>query len=212
MATVKDITAKCKAGQIQEAYDLAKTDWETNSSNVWAQREMGWALYYLIRKDAENGQYDQLLTHIDELQSLEQLNLTNDAMIFENVIFWVGFFAKRHLAPNGIDTPARLSTLFAKFKACSFTSSKGYSFMLEGFIKCDAWHEMLDFFEWWNLKNLRPEDYEPVKIANGREIMSVAERAYIAKSKALIRKKDLGMIAKREKSEGRVFLGQRWMS
>jgi hypothetical protein len=66
--------------------------------------------------------------------------------------------------------------------------------MLESFIKCDAWQEMLDFFEWWNLNNLRPEDYQPVEIAKGRSIMSVAERAYIAKSKALIRMKDLGLI------------------
>lgn len=194
MATVRDITTKCKAGQIQEAYDLAKTDWEANPGNVWTQREMGWALYYLIRKDAENGLYDQLLAHIDELQSLDQLNLTNDAMIFENVIFWIGYFAKKHLPPTGIDTPARLSTLFAKLRGYTFMPSNGYSFILESFIKCIAWQEMLDFFEWWNLKNLRPEDYQPVEIANGRKIMSVAERAYIAKSKALIRKKDLGMI------------------
>ena len=194
MATVRDITTMCKAGQIQEAYDLAKSDIELNSNDVWAQREMGWALYYFLRKDAENGQYDQLLAHIDELQSLDQLNLTNDAMIFENVIFWVGYFAKKHLTPAGIDSPARLSTLFAKFRDYTFTPSKGYSFMLESFIKCDAWQEMLDFFEWWNLNNLRPEDYQPVEIARGRSIMSVAERAYIAKSKALIRMQDLGMI------------------
>ena len=194
MATVKDITTKCKAGQIQEAYDLAKSDIELNPNDVWAQREMGWALYYLIRKDAENGQYDQLLAHIDEFQSLDQLNLTDDAMIFENVIFWIGYFAKKHLTPTGIDTPARLSTLFAKLRDYTFTPSKGYSFILESFIKCDAWQELIDFFQWWNLDNLREEDYRPVEFARGRTIMSVAERAFIAKSKALIRKNDLGMI------------------
>ena len=52
MATVRDITTMCRAGQIQEAYDLAKSDIELNPNDVWAQREMGWALYYLIRKDA----------------------------------------------------------------------------------------------------------------------------------------------------------------
>lgn len=184
----------CKAGRIQEAYDLAKSDIELNPNDIWAQRGMGWALYYLIRKDAENGQYDQLLARIGELQSLDQLNLSNDALIFENVIFWVGYFVKKYVTPTGINSPARLSTLFAKFKDYTFTPSKGYSFMLESFIKCDAWQEMLDFFEWWNLNNLRPEDYQPVEIAKGRSIMSVAERAYIAKSKALIRMKDLGLI------------------
>lgn len=72
----------CKAGRIQEAYDLAKSDIELNPNDIWAQRGMGWALYYLIRKDAENGQYDQLLARIGEFQSLDQLNLSNDALIF----------------------------------------------------------------------------------------------------------------------------------
>lgn len=184
----------CKAGQIHEAYDLAKSDIEINPNNVWAQRGMGWVLYYLIRKDAETGQYDQLLAHIDELQSLNQLNLIDDAIIFEHIIFWVGYFAKKYLTPTGVDSPARLSTLFAKFRSYTLTPSKGYSFMLENFIKCNAWQEMLDFLEWWDLNNLLPEDYQPVEIANGRSIMSLAERAYIAKSKALIRKNDLGMI------------------
>ena len=194
MATVRDITTMCRAGHIQEAYDLAKSDLELNPNDVWTQREMGWSLYYLIRNDAENGQYDQLLAHIDELQSFDLLNLTNDVMIFENVIFWVGYFAKRHLMPTGIDTPTRLSTLFSKLKEYTFTPSNGYSFLLEGFIKCDSWQELLEFIEWWNLDNLRSADYMPVVLNNGRTIISLAERAYIAKSKALIRKNDLGMI------------------
>lgn len=90
----------CKAGRIQEAYDLAKSDIELNPNDIWAQRGMGWALYYLIRKDAENGQYDQLLARIGELQSLDQLNLSNDALIFENVIFWVGYFVKKTCNTN----------------------------------------------------------------------------------------------------------------
>lgn len=194
MATVKEITTMCKEGRIQEAYDLAKKDWEFNPNEVWNQRELGWSLYYLIRKDSETGQYEQLISHLNELQSLDQLNTVNDALIFENVIFWVGYYAKKHLTSNSIDTPIRLSTLFSKFKSYSFSPNKGYTLMLEGFIKCDIWEELSDFFDWWDLKKLRSEDYKPVEISNGRKIMSVAERAYIAKAKALIRKNDLGKI------------------
>ena len=53
---------------------------------------------------------------------------------------------------------------------------------------------MADFFDWWNLENLTVDDYKPVEISKGRKIMSVAERAFIAKSKALLRLNDLGRI------------------
>lgn len=194
MATIKDITSMCKEGRIQEAYNLAKSDFNNNANDVWTQRELGWALYYMIRKSSESGQYEQLLANIDELQTLSLLNYDNDAMIFENVIFWIGYFVKKHLTPTGFDTPTQLSTLFAKLKNYNFKPGKGYTFILESFIKCDAWLELLDFIEWWDLKKLRPEDYLPVEIGNGRSIMSVAERVYIAKSKALIRKNDQGLI------------------
>ena len=194
MATVRDITTMCKAGQVLEAYELAKADLEQSPTDVWTQREVGWALYYLIRRDAENGQYEQIIAHFDELQTLEQLNMANDRLIFENVVFWIGYFAKKFLPPTGIDTHARLSVLFSKVKDYAFTPCKGYSALLEGFIRSDAWQEMADFIDWWNLDNLTPDDYNPVEIARGRKIMSVAERAYIAYSKALLRLNDPGRI------------------
>lgn len=43
----------CKAGQVAEAYGLAKADYDAATQNVWAQREVGWALYYMLKYDAE---------------------------------------------------------------------------------------------------------------------------------------------------------------
>ena len=46
MANIKDITTMCKAGQVQEAYELAKTDLAARPADIWAQRAVGWVLYY----------------------------------------------------------------------------------------------------------------------------------------------------------------------
>ena len=73
MANVRDITTKCKEGQVQEAYDIAKADFVAMPTDVWKQRELGWALYYMIKADSEKGDYTKLLGHIDELKSLSQL-------------------------------------------------------------------------------------------------------------------------------------------
>ena len=94
MAEVREITAMCRAGQVQEAYDLAKNDLAANPDYPWLQRALGWALYYIIKGDADRGDYAKLLEHIDELKSLDQLALDNESMIFDNVQFQIATLIK----------------------------------------------------------------------------------------------------------------------
>ena len=192
MASIREITTMCKAGQVQEAYELARKDLEQQCP--WAQCSMGWALYYLIKGDVESANYQLLLSHLDELKALEQLTIPNDNMIFENVLFKVASFVKSYIPPTGVDSPARLSKLFSRLRDYNFEASKGYSFLLQSFIKCDSWQEMADFIDWWNLDKLTQDDYTPYRSDNGRPYMSLAERAFIAKAKALLRLGDSGRI------------------
>lgn len=192
MAGLKDIKDLGFAGKAKEAYDLARQDLE--QGQPWGQLTTGWALRFLIEADARNDQYDQIVAHLDELQSLKEIPANELDKIRENVIFWIGLFAKKNLTPTGFDTPTKLSALFSRLKDCKYVPGKGYTMLLEGFMRCDAWPELPDFFDWWNLDNLTTDDYKPVEITNGRKIMSVAERAFIAKSKALLRLNDLGRI------------------
>lgn len=192
MATIKDITNMCKALRVQEAYEQAKVDMEQQLP--WAQREVGWSLYYLIKGDIETSNYQSLVSHLDEFTTLDQLTIPEDNMIYENVLFKVAMFVKNNVSPMSIDSPAKLSMLFSKLKNFNFDSSKGYSFLLQCFIKCDSWEEMADFLDWWNLKKLTQDDFTPFRMENGRTIISVAERAFIANAKALLRLNDLGRI------------------
>lgn len=182
----------CKAGQTHEAYALAKADMEQQLP--WAQREMGWVLYYFIKHDSETPDYTSLLAHLDELNTLTQLSVTDDSIIFESILFKIAMFVRLHVTPTGADSPAKLSALFARLRQYSFESSKGYSFLLKSFIKCDTWNGMGNFIEWWDLNKLTPDDYTPYHSDNGRTIMSVAECAFIAKSKILIQQKDKNRI------------------
>lgn len=43
MAGVRDIIDMCKAGEVQEAYELAKADMEFNSTDPWEQQKVGCA-------------------------------------------------------------------------------------------------------------------------------------------------------------------------
>jgi hypothetical protein len=193
MAGLNEIKELGKAGQAKEAYELAKADLE--AGKPWGQLTTAWALRYWAEDDARNGRYDQLVSHLDELQTLDQIPPAELDKIAENIVFWIGYIAKKFFPEKDFNTPLRLSTLFSKVRKYSFKPGVGYSMLLEGFIRCDAWPELLDFFKWWRLGNLTAEDFKPVELKNGRTIqVTLAERAYIAKSKALLRLNDPGEI------------------
>lgn len=194
MATIRDVTTMCKAGQIQEAYELAKNDLELFPTDLWVHRELAWALNYLMKVDADTNNFQSLITHLDELKALDLLSIPEDNILYDNVLFKIAAFIKHCMTPTDVSTPAKLSTLFTKLKEYTFEPSKGYSFLLQSVIKCGTWAEMADFIDWWNLANLTQEDYTPFKMENGKQVMSVAERAYIAYSKALLLLKNLGRI------------------
>lgn len=184
----------CRAGQVQEAYDLAKNDLAANPDYPWLQRALGWALYYIIKGDADMGDYAKLLEHIDELKSLDQLTLDNDSMIFDNVQFQIANFIKNRVFLTDIEAPAKLSTFFLKLKDYAFKPSRGHSFLLQTYIKFENWPEMADFLDWWNLENLTQDDYTPFVNQKGQKMMTLAERAFIANSKALLKLNDAGRI------------------
>lgn len=184
----------CKSGQVKEAYDLAKNDYASDASSPWTQRAFGWALYYFIKSDVENGDYKELTGHVSELKSLELLTVANDAMIYDNVQLQIGTFIKKYVTLNDIEASAKLSTFFHLLKDYSFKSSLGHSVLLQSYIKFGTWSEMADFFDWWNLDTLRAEDYIPFIMPDGKKVMTLAERAFIANSKALLKQSELGRI------------------
>ena len=189
MAGLNEIKELGKAGESQKAYELAKADLE--AGQPWGQLTTGWALRYLIEDDARNGRYDQLVSHLDELKALDLIPKPELNKILENICFWIGFFVKRYLTEKNAETPSRLSVLFSKIHDYDFTPGTGYSMLLDGYIRHDGWYGLLGFLDWWNFSNLTTNDYMPVELSNGRTIrITLAERAYIAKSKALLRNKD----------------------
>ena len=46
----------------------------------------------------------------------------------------------------------------------------------------------IEFADWWDFKNFRSEDFQKEKMSNGKEVMAIAEQAYIAYAKHLLPK------------------------
>lgn len=190
MPRINEITAMCKNGQIAEALELARTDLAGNPGDVWEERKVGWALYYSLKQSSDQGDMNALVENLQELGGLQNLDpVGGDAMIFDNVVWAIYAFVKNHVVAIGPDAFEKANTLLEALRGMTFNASKGYSCLLKDFLKLKGWTNIADFIDWWNLDNLTAEDYAPFVMQNGKSIMSLAEQAYIAQSKALI---DLG--------------------
>lgn len=191
MTKLKDITTMCKAGETAQAYELAKADVEASPDDVWAQRGLGWALYYLLKADAAAGDVPAFTAHLEELMGLDALDAGDDAMLFDNVL-WPLAGLIRQMAREG--HPDGLQHLLGLLEGREFQPSKGYSCLLRVCIAFKQWDGLAAFIEWWGLDNLLPEDYLPFK-KDKVSIMSLAEQASIAYAKALLAKGDKDKMA-----------------
>ena len=176
----------CKAGNVLEAYEIAKTDFSTSPQNVWSQREMGWALYYMLKKDIENRDNIAFYNHIEEVTNLNLLTISTDSLFFDTLLWILAEFVKSIPMSN----LQELDKLFSLFNKYTFNPSKGYSYLLKSCLGFETWKHLIDFLEWWNLNNLLPEDYQQIELENGPKSISLAERSYIAYSKALLKLND----------------------
>lgn len=176
----------CKAGQIHEGYEIALNDWNNDSENVWTHREVGWALYYLIKHDVENRSHDNLYEHLEKFSELTLLDMSQDKLIFENVLWKLSECLRE--VPS--DNLVLISNIFSKIHDWRLGPSRSYSYFIQNCLKFEGWEQMATFIEWWNIDNLQPEDYQPFKMENGRTVMALAERVLIAYSKALMRLRD----------------------
>ena len=186
MATIKEITTMCREGRVVEAYEIANADLTNTPNNVWIQREVGWALYYLLKKDVEEQRNSDFFKHLEQLMKLNLLNTESDSLIFDGLLWKLAEFIRNIPEENETE----INQLFDMINKYSFKPSKGYSFLLKAGLKFDSWSRQVAFFEWWNVDHLQEEDFQSFQLENGRKIMSLAEQVYIAYAKALLKIND----------------------
>ena len=96
----------CREGQIQEAYELAKSDVAPNPNDPWTQRELGWALYYKIKAAYDNRDYQEIVAVLDDFATLDMLSYPDDKLIFDNILYKIAMYVHYNLIPTDLDTPA----------------------------------------------------------------------------------------------------------
>jgi hypothetical protein len=181
----KEIKELRQAGKLEEAYAMAKAELEADLSNIWGKRNLSWVLYAQLDELASN--LDAFLAKINEVKVLDLP--ASEEMFFENISIVISKAARAitHEAP--LDTN-KMHHLFDSIKELPLKrNSKWFSVLFSAMHKgMKESHRYIEFADWWDLKNFRPEDFQKEKMPNGKEIMAIAEQAYIAYAKHLLPK------------------------
>jgi hypothetical protein len=195
----KEITELRKAGKLEEAYTMAKTELEAEPDNIWSKRNISWVLYEYIKAAASENAYDDFIQHLQDLHSLAMPK--EETMLFDNVVWPVYKVlnklskGKEEFFSDGQWLKTKLTIEFDKvdevfnlIKDFHFTvPSQGYSLLHKGFMSCyKGTDKYLAFVDWWGIVNFREEDYQKEKLPNGKEIMSLAELVYTNYAKQII--------------------------
>jgi hypothetical protein len=203
----KEIKELRQAGKLAEAYAMAKAELdeamnafimtsaetgkeETFSADLtWPKRNISWVLYSQL--DALANDFPNFLLKLDELKQLELPE--TETMFFENLSIVISKAARILTKENPINL-YKLHQLFDAIKEIPFIRrSKWYSVLFSAFHKgMKESNRYIEFADWWNFDNFLPEDFQKEKLPNGREVMAIAEQAYIAYAKHLLPKNHQG--------------------
>ena len=179
----KEIKELRQAGKIDEAYAMALAELEVDTSNIWAKRNLSWVLYSQL--DAAALDLDSFLLKIEEVKRLE-LPIIED-MFFDTISVVISKAARSINSATPIDQN-KLHRLFDAIKDLPLKrKSKWYSVLFSAFQKgMKESSRYIEFADWWDFDNFLEENYLKEKMANGKDIMSIVEQAYISYSKHLL--------------------------
>ncbi|OKL39971.1 tetratricopeptide repeat protein [Pontibacter flavimaris] len=181
----KEIKELRQSGRLEEAYAMAKAELEAEPNNLWAKRNLSWVLYSQLDKAASN--LNLFLAKLEELETLELPE--SEEMLYDNLSIVIAK-AVRHITGHQNINLSSLDTLFSKVSTLPLVKpSKWYTSLFQAFHKgYRDTDKYIAFADWWGLENFREEDYQKDKMPDGKEMMAIAEQAYIAYSKQLLPK------------------------
>ena len=181
----KEIKELRQSGKLEEAYAMAKAELEADLTNIWGKRNLSWVLY---------AQLDELTSNLDaftaKINEVKALDLPESEEMFLDNISIVIAKAARVITQETTPDIYKIHRLFDSIKELSLKrNSKWFSVLFsamhKGMKESDRY---IEFADWWDFKNFMPEDYLKNTLPNGKDVMAIAEQAYIAYAKHLLPK------------------------
>jgi hypothetical protein len=181
----KEIKELRQAGKLDEAYVMAKAELEADLSNIWGKRNLSWVLYAQLDERASN--LDSFIAKIKEVKELDLPS--TEELFFENISIVISK-AARVITHEAIIDLNKIHRLFDSIKELPLKrNAKWFSVLFHAMHKgMKESNRYIEFADWWDFKNFRPEDFQKEKLPDGKEVMAITEQAYIAYAKHLLPK------------------------
>jgi len=193
------------AGRLDEALELAQSEFNASPDNIWAKRNLGWVFYSYVCTSETISQWEVFISNIHAIKNLELPR--GEEMLFDSLAWKIGkmIYALNRETEVNLEFVHDLMNCVFSF---SFTKpSEAYSFLLKAFhkaLKNSDQHNT--FIDWWDLKNLRDEDFINDLLPDGREMISTAEMVYSTYAKNLLPKKKYSGEIQFDKAKALAFL------
>ncbi len=180
----KEIKQLRHNSQLEEALRKVTEALEQDPDNIWNKRAAAWVYYDYLKKYSNPETYDSFKENLLRLKKLELPE--NEKMVFDKSAWQIGSMVFALQKESEVNNN-KINELFEIIKEFHFTkSSEAYSFLYKSFHKGHKnWTRYIEFADWWNFENFRPEDYLKEEFKD-KKIMSIAEQAFIAYSKKLL--------------------------
>lgn len=181
----KEIKELRQSGKLEEALEMAKSELIADPKNIWSKRNISWVYYEYLKLNASADKFDNFLYWINEMKSL---NLPpEEVLLFDNLSWQIAKLVFSLNKQKSQDISAGLS-LFISIKDFHFKRpSESFSVLFKAFhYYFKETSEYIDFSDWWNLQNLMPKDFQSEQTQDGKDMMSIAEQAYITYSRKLL--------------------------
>jgi len=181
----KEIKELRLSGKLDEAYNMAKIELNAEPENIWLKRNISWVLYSQLDNLATNPE-----AFISKINEVKELGLpVEEEMFFDNISIVISKCFRFINSKSEIDTYS-LFSLFDAIKDLPLKrKSKWFSVLFSAMHKgMKETNRYIEFADWWDFDNFLPSDFEKEIIPNGKTVISIVERAYIAYAKQLLPK------------------------
>ena len=182
----KEIKELRQAGKLNEALEMALAELNNQPDNIWAKRNISWVYIEFIKQNCLPEKFDVFSSNINKIIQLELPE--DEKMIFENAAWQIIKMGFALLKLKNVDIKYFNTLLFFSKEIHLTKPSEVYSalFKLFHIIYKDNALKHIEFADWWNFDNFRVEDYANEVLPDGKNIMSMAEQAYITYAKHLL--------------------------
>jgi hypothetical protein len=178
------VTRLRKAGQLDEARQLATFLLEQSPQNLYNRRAAAWVYLDFLKRESQD-----ISESLFFVEKYLQLQFDASEKIMWEQLYWL--LAKSLFRLSAPPEAPLIDRLWDCWHKLARIEGRGYSTLLKSVLKhASSWPNLSKWVACWGWGHLQPVDFEPETLPNGKRIPALAERAYIAVSKAYLTQPD----------------------